>query len=126
MESLLTNIEWVPVIVSTVVAFMVGWAWYSPKLFVKGWLEGIGEPVVKYEMWMPMFPQLGATLFFAAAMNIAINTDQLPLIVLFTIVLAGFIKANGLYSGKTVYAIGVETMYIFVMAAVLWGVNMIL
>lgn len=126
MESLLSQIEWMPVIVSTVVAFLVGWVWYSPVLFVKKWLVGIGEPVVRHPMWMAMFPQIGATLFFAVAMNVAVNTGQLPLLILFTIVLAGFIKSNGLYSGKTIYAIGVETMYIFVIALVLYCVNVIL
>ena len=125
MEALLSNIEWVPTIVSAVVAFLVGWVWYSPVMFVKKWQAGLGQPAREHAMWKPMFPQLGATLFLAAAMNIAINTGQVPLVFLFVVVLAGFIKSNGLYSGKTIYAIGVETMYIFVMALVLYAVNML-
>ena len=77
-------------------------------------------------MWQPMFTQICSTLLFAAVMNIAINTGQVALVVVFTIILAGFIKANGLYTGKTIYTIGVETVYIFVMALVLYGVNLII
>ena len=41
MESL-GNINWLAVIVGTVVTFLVGWAWYSPKLFGTRWAEGSG------------------------------------------------------------------------------------
>lgn len=46
------SIHWPAVIVSGIVYFLIGWAWYSPVLFCKAWIKasGIdtGYPVVGY------------------------------------------------------------------------------
>ena len=34
------NVSWLGVIVGAVLAFLVGWAWYSPMLFGKQWAAG--------------------------------------------------------------------------------------
>ncbi len=126
MEALLTNIEWTPTIVSAVVAFLAGWLWYTPAVFLNPWLKGIGEPVWKAPMWMGMFSQAASTLFLAVIFNIAMNTGQASLAILVTLMLAGFIKANGLYCGKNKQAISVEVVYILVMGLLLYAVNMVM
>ena len=40
MEEITSNINWLAVIVGAVVSFLVGWLWYSPKLFGNAWAEG--------------------------------------------------------------------------------------
>ena len=42
MESLMMDVNWLAVGVGTVIAFMLGAAWYSPKMFGKKWAEGVG------------------------------------------------------------------------------------
>ena len=42
MEGITTNISWLAVIVGAVASFLVGWLWYSEKLFGKKWAEGLG------------------------------------------------------------------------------------
>ena len=42
MSELTTGVSWLGVVVGAVVAFFVGWLWYSPKLFGKKWAEGVG------------------------------------------------------------------------------------
>jgi len=42
MEEITTNVSWLAVIVGTVAAFLVGWLWYSEKLFGKKWAQGLG------------------------------------------------------------------------------------
>lgn len=37
MDEILLNVNWLAVIVGAVVAFLVGWLWYSPMLFGKKW-----------------------------------------------------------------------------------------
>ena len=37
-----SKVSWIAVVVGTIVSFLVGWAWYSPKLFGKKWAEGSG------------------------------------------------------------------------------------
>ena len=40
MEEITSNINWLAVVVGAVVSFLVGWLWYSPKLFGNAWAEG--------------------------------------------------------------------------------------
>ena len=42
MAEIFTNVSWIAVIVGAVVSFLVGWLWYSPKLFGEKWAEGVG------------------------------------------------------------------------------------
>ena len=127
MELFFAQIEWVPVLVSTVIAFLVGWLWYSPKLFVQPWLAGLPEPP-KWQapMWMPMSAQFGSTLFLAIVINYTVQMGYTTLLVLVVFTLMGFIKANGMYSGKTKTAITVEVLYILVMAVILFATNLVL
>jgi hypothetical protein len=40
MGEIMSGVSWIGVIVGAVVAFLAGWAIYSPMLFGKGWAEG--------------------------------------------------------------------------------------
>ena len=42
MTELTANVNWLAVIVGFVLAFALGWLWYSPKLFGTKWAEGVG------------------------------------------------------------------------------------
>lgn len=126
METFFSQIEWAPVLVSTIVAFMVGWAWYSPKLFYEKWQNGLPKPPVWHApMWMPMFAQFGSTLFLAIIINFAMQAGYTTLIVLIVFTIAGFIKANGMYSGKTKMAISIEATYILVMSIIIYVTNLL-
>lgn len=127
MEAFLSQIEWVPVIISTIIAFMVGWLWYSPKLFVKPWLAGLPEPP-KWQapMWMPMVAQFTSTLFLAVLVNWTYRLGYTIELFLIVFTLIGFTKANGMYAGKSKSAIMVEVWHIFVMAVIMYVSNLIL
>ena len=40
MGELMEGVNWLGVIAGTVVSFLAGWLWYSPKLFGTKWAEG--------------------------------------------------------------------------------------
>ena len=125
--TLFSQIEWVPVLVSMIVTFLIGWVWYSPVLFVKPWMNGLPSPMKWHApMWMPMTAQLGATLLSAIIVNALYTTGQTALLVLVTLTPIGFIKANGMYSGKTKTTISIETLYILVMVLVMVATNVLL
>ena len=42
MTEITANVNWLAVIVGWVLAFLLGWLWYSPKLFGTKWAEGVG------------------------------------------------------------------------------------
>jgi hypothetical protein len=126
METLLQTIEWMPVLVSFLVTFVLGWIWYADIGFGKKWREGKGAEVVQHPMWMPMSAQAGATLFFAIVINIFMVYDNVAMAILVALTIAGFIKSNGLFAGKTKWSISVDTLYILAMATVMIGVNMVM
>lgn len=123
MEQFLSTVEWGTVGVSFLLAYVLGWLWYSPVLFMKKWMAGKGAGVVAHPMWMPMSAQAGATFLLAIVINIFMVYDNLMMSALVTLTIAGFIKANGLFGGKTKYTITVETIYVIVMGALMILVN---
>lgn len=127
LENLMLAIEWGPVLISTLIAFIIGWAWYSQILFVRPWMNGLPKPPVwQAPMWMPMLAQLGATLFLAIIVNMSYQDGHVGHSVLVALTIMGFIKANGMYSGKNKMAISIEVLYILVMVLVMIGVNVLL
>ena len=57
MESEFANVNWIAVILGTVAAFLVGWLWYSPKLFGRGWAAGSGVELGSAQS-MPVFARV--------------------------------------------------------------------
>lgn len=126
METFLSMIEWGPVLVSTVLAFALGMAWYT-MLFQKQWLAGLPQPPVwRAPMWMPMSAQLGSTLLLAIIFNVASSEGHVGHAFLVAITVVGFIKANGMYSGHGRSAIVVDVLYILAMALIMVGVNAVM
>lgn len=124
MQELLQTIEWIPVLTSFVLTFGLGWLWYSPKMFYEKWRSGKGGEVYEAPMWMPMTAQAVSTLLLAIIVNIFMLYDNVVMTILVGITIAGFIKANGFYSGKTKYAISVEVGYIVAMVVVMILINL--
>lgn len=122
----LQSIEWVPTLVAFALSFVLGWLWYSPLMFVKGWMAGIGEPVWRAPMWMPMAAQAFGTLLLSVIVGFAVAAGHVLQALLIGIMLISFIKANGFYSGKTKWAVTVETLYIAAMLLLMIGVHMVL
>ncbi len=42
MEELTNGVSWSGVIVGAIAAFLIGWIWYSPRVFGTKWAEGLG------------------------------------------------------------------------------------
>ena len=42
MDELTKDVSWLAVVVGTIIPFLAGWLWYSPKLFGPNWAEGVG------------------------------------------------------------------------------------
>lgn len=129
MESCIASfaaIAWTPVLVSTGIAFLLGWLWYSDKMFLAQWQAGIGAPVWQAPLWMPMAVQLFSTLILAVITHISLAQGHLGFVFLSALMLVGFIKSNGLYAGKTKTAIAIEVGYIVVMVLIMVGVNLVL
>ncbi len=103
-------VNWLAVGAGTVVAFVVGWLWYSPLLFGKKWAEGSGVELSSANK-MPaaaMVSQLVA--LFCLAMVIGLTATSGSLVTaIFAILAVGFmVFSNGGFSQKSTYAMLVD------------------
>lgn len=120
MEELFMNVNWVAVIVGAVLAYALGWLWYSPKLFGKKWMEGIGITPDHNEPMMPaMIAQAVGTFLLAWVIGLTETTDSILTAALIALTIAVLIKANGLFTTKSKYAIMVESGYAIAMVVVM-------
>ena len=47
MGELTTNVSWMAVIVGAIASFLLGWLWYSERLFGEKWAVGVGVELGK-------------------------------------------------------------------------------
>jgi hypothetical protein len=115
-------VNWLAVGVGVVVSFLVGWLWYSPKLFGVKWAEGSGVTLDSADK-MPAFAMLAqvtALLILSTVVGLTAAIDALITAILAILAAATFVLSNGSWSQKSCYARLVDFFYV-----VLSGVIMI-
>jgi hypothetical protein len=127
-SELINDLNWWAILAGTVLAFLLGWLWYSPKMFGAKWAEGVGLSLQDCgEMPVAaMVGQLAGTFLLAwvvGIMTIAGTYMTLALIVA-TIVL--LMASGGLFAKKSSYAIATETGFVVAMAVIMVVVQMLL
>ena len=120
MGELTANVNWLAVIIGGVVSFMLGWLWYSPKLFGSKWAEG-ARVTLPEDGDMPVAPlvvQAFATFGLAWLVGIMAAANQLVTMIFITAVMVLMMGAGGLFSQKNGYAIGTEVGFVIAMVVV--------
>ena len=128
MGELTDGVNWLAVGVGTVLSFLLGWLWYSPKMFAKKWIEGIN--VKPNGSTTPpasaMIMQLLGTFLLAWLVGITAAHNALATIILIVITIIALIIANGIFASKSNYAIATEAGFVAAMAVVMIAVQGIL
>ncbi len=103
MSELVEGLSWLAVISSFVLSFLLGWAWYSPALFGKKWVEGVGVELADGSDMpvMAMVLQALGTFCLAWLVGITAANDALLTTILIYITLILLIMSNGKYAQKT-------------------------
>lgn len=120
MDTLIAAANWPAVAVGGVVSFLLGWLWYSPKLFGVKWAEGVGVELAGAGD-MPvaaMAIQLIGTFLLALLVGATLHASPV-LTVLVIATLVCFLVASGYYCKKSGYAIATEGGFILAMGAVM-------
>jgi hypothetical protein len=121
MEELTNNVNWLAVCIGAFVAYMLGWLWYSPKLFGPKWMEGVriefkeGDP-------MPMAAMLVQALgTFILAWLIGITAAQQALLtaILIALTIISLLAGAGLYCQKSYAAIAIECGFVASMVVIM-------
>lgn len=116
-----STINWLAVGVGTVVSFLVGWGWYSQKLFGTKWAEG-SKVSLDSASKMPVFAmvsQLVALFLLALVVGLTAQIEALITAILAILAVAAFISSMGGFVNKSRYAITVDFFYIVVAGALM-------
>jgi hypothetical protein len=121
MEELTGNVNWLAVIVGFVVSFLLGWLWYSPKLFGTKWAAGLGVDLGSASD-MPvgaMATQAIGTFLLSWIVGITAGNNALATAILIVVTIVVLMAAGGMYTKKSQTAILIESGFVVSMAVVM-------
>lgn len=128
MEELVIGVNWLAVIVGAVVAFVAGWAWYSPMLFGKPWAAGN-----KVELGSASSMPMGAMLTQAIGLllvswfvGVTVVHSNLMTLILAVIAFGVLNASGGLFIKKPNNVLLIDFTYLIVAAAIMFIVQAIL
>ncbi len=113
MGELTTGVSWLAVVVGAVVSFLVGWLWYSPKLFGPKWAEGVGVKMgTASEMPVAaMVAQIVGLLLMSWFVGVTAVSNALMTVILGTVAFTVLAYSGGLFTKKSTYARNTEAGY---------------
>ena len=121
MEELTNNVNWLAVVLGFVLAFGLGWLWYSPILFGERWAEGVKLNLEKASD-MPaaaMITQAIGTFLFAWVVGITFAQGALPVLALIVATFVFLQVSGGYFTQKSAAAIFIDSGFTVAMAAVM-------
>ena len=127
-SELINGLDWWAIIIGTVLSFLLGWLWYSPKLFGTKWAEGVGlslEDCAEMRV-AAMVGQLAGTFLLAWLVGIMAIAGAYVTLALIVVTIVVLMAAGGLFAKKSAYAIATETGFVLVMAVVMVVVQTVL
>ena len=113
MEELTSGVSWLAVIVGAVVAFLVGWLWYSPKLFGVKWAQGTGVELGTAQD-MPvgaMIAQAVGLFLMSWFVGVTAAADALATVILATLAFVVLAYSSSMFGRKSTYARNVDAGY---------------
>ncbi len=121
MIELTENVNWPAVGAGAFIAYMLGWIWYSPKLFASKWMAGNGlkaEEMTGMPMGAMAVQALG-TFMLAWLVGITAAQNALLTIILIVLTIIVLMVSAGLYVQKKPAVIAIDTGYVFLMAVIM-------
>jgi Protein of unknown function (DUF1761) len=113
MGELTNGVSWPGVIVGAVASFVVGWLWYSGKLFGVKWAQGVGvEPGSAGSMPIAAMVSQAAGLFLMSwFVGVTAVSNALFTVILATVAFTVLAYSGGLFVRKSAYARNVDAGY---------------
>jgi hypothetical protein len=113
MGEITNGVSWLAVIAGAIVSFLLGWLWYSPKLFGTKWAEGSGVKLGTADS-MPvaaMAAQGIGLLLMSWFVGVTANSNALFTVILATVAFTVLAFSGNTFSGKSIYARWVDASY---------------
>lgn len=128
MEEITTNVSWLAVIAGAVVAFIVGWLWYSPILFGKSWAKGNGVELGSASDMPVGAMVLQAIGLFLIAWFVGVTAveSKLMTFILAVVAFGVFQASNAMFIKKPGNVVIIDLGYLLVSAIVMFAAQAIL
>lgn len=126
----MTEVSWLAVIVATVLSFVLGGLWYSPRVFGARWAEGCGvdlesEDAGKHAV-KALSVQFVSTLLLAWVLGAMVDAGEWLMIAATVSVVAVILISAGLFHRNSHFAAVIEGIFVVVMSAVMVVVHLVL
>jgi multidrug transporter EmrE-like cation transporter len=121
MSEITEGINWLAVIVGAALSFLLGWLWFSPKLFGTKWAEGVGVKLAEGSAMpiQPLVVQAIGTFLLAWLVGVTAKNNALLTIILAAVTFMVLIDASGHFSKKSAYARLTEMGFVAAMVVVM-------
>ncbi len=122
MNELSAGVSWAAVVAGFVLSFLLGWLWYSPRVFGRTWAQGVGvqmNDAGKLPAFAMVTQALG-TFGLAWLFGITATKNALLTIILVLLTLILLIVSNGKYAQKSNVAVAIEAGYILAMGIIMF------
>ena len=113
MSELTNGVNWIAVIVGAVAAFVMGWLWYSPKVFGTKWAEGLGVELGNASE-MPvgaMVTQAVGLLLMSWFVGVTAASNALLTVILATVAFTLLGYSGGMFGRQNAYVRNVNAGY---------------
>ncbi|MDH3739814.1 MAG: DUF1761 domain-containing protein [Alphaproteobacteria bacterium] len=113
MGELTMGVSWLGVISGAVVSFLLGWLWFSPKLFGTKWATGVGVELAEADK-MPvgaLVSQFIGLLLMSWFVGVTAVNNALLTVILATVAFTVLAYSGGQFTKKSGYARAVEAGY---------------
>ena len=113
MSELANGVNWLAVIAGAVAAFVMGWLWYSPKVFGTKWAEGLGVELGSASE-MPvgaMVTNIIGLLLMSWFVGVTAANNALLTVILATVAFTLLGYSGGMFGKQTAYVRNVNAGY---------------
>ena len=113
MSELTNGVNWLAVIAGAVAAFVMGWLWYSPKVFGTKWAEGLGVELGSASE-MPvgaMVTNIIGLLLMSWFVGVTAANNALLTVILATVAFTLLGYSGGMFGKQTTYVRNVNAGY---------------
>ncbi len=126
----MTEVSWLAVIVATVLSFMLGGLWYSPRVFGARWAEGCGVDLESGDAGKhaakALSVQFVSTLLLAWVLGAMVDAGEWLMIAVTAAVVAVILVSAGLFHRNSHFAAVIEGVFVVAMSAVMVVVHLVL
>ena len=126
----MTEVSWLAVIVATVLSFLLGGLWYSPRVFGARWAEGCGVDLESEDAGKhaakALSTQFVSTLLLAWVLGAMVDAGEWLMIAATVGMAAVILTSAGLFHRNSHFAAGIEGVFVVVMSTLMVIVHLVL